>query len=626
MTMRPLCIRHLVFTGPNKEPAEMRFAHGLNVVYGASDTGKSFILESIDFMLGGQGPLRDIPERVGYDRVAMGIDDADGRSFTLLRASSGGNFQLVEGLHDSVPPSVEPRVLASRHNADSEETVSTFLLGLIGLQGRRVRVNKKDETNSLSFRNLCQLTLVNEGQIQKQGSPIESGQVIQRTRELSVFKLLLTGVDDSSLISSSRAAAASQSTSAKIEMLTELIDSYMSRITEDDPTEAELQEQLRKLEASLKREQKTLDSSEENYASLVDQRSDLRRRVRAGADRRAEIRELLARFELLDTHYRSDLKRLEGLIEAGILVEALTAGTCPLCGAAPEHHNRTVDCDGDVSLVVAAGTAERAKIERLRIDLAETVRQLRLEAGSFDRVVPSLNEKLNSLEKQIEVLLPVLSERRSAYSDFVEKRATVQSALTFWQQITDLEARRLALEGGPDIDSQGGNNETITELSSSTLDKFSRIIESILKDWHFPEPPRVHFEQSIRDIVIAGKQRGSRGKGMRAVTHAAFTVGLLEYCRQEQNPHPGFLVLDSPLLAYREPESDDDDLRGTDVQDHIYRYLANLNSGTQSIVIENVDPPGVIQSREQTTLFSRNIKVGRYGFFPPAKASPTSQA
>ncbi len=31
-------------------------------------------------------------------------------------------------------------------------------------------------------------------------------------------------------------------------------------------------------------------------------------------------------------------------------------------------------------------------------------------------------------------------------------------------------------------------------------------------------------------------------------------------------PHPGFVVIDTPLLAYREPEGDDDDLRGTAVQ------------------------------------------------------------
>ena len=73
MTGSPLTLRHLCFTGPQKESASLAFGHGLNVIYGASETGKSFIVEALDFMLGSSSDLRDIPERVGYDRVFLGV-------------------------------------------------------------------------------------------------------------------------------------------------------------------------------------------------------------------------------------------------------------------------------------------------------------------------------------------------------------------------------------------------------------------------------------------------------------------------------------------------------------------------------------------------------------------------
>jgi DNA repair ATPase RecN len=44
-----LQIHHLSFLGPNRPPATVRFEAGFNVLYGASDTGKSFILDSIDY-------------------------------------------------------------------------------------------------------------------------------------------------------------------------------------------------------------------------------------------------------------------------------------------------------------------------------------------------------------------------------------------------------------------------------------------------------------------------------------------------------------------------------------------------------------------------------------------------
>jgi DNA repair ATPase RecN len=62
---RFLQIRHLTFIGTNKPAASVSFGSGFNLIYGASDTGKSFIVESLDFMLGGRRELRDIPERVG---------------------------------------------------------------------------------------------------------------------------------------------------------------------------------------------------------------------------------------------------------------------------------------------------------------------------------------------------------------------------------------------------------------------------------------------------------------------------------------------------------------------------------------------------------------------------------
>src|ERR1700754_4723252 len=93
----------LAFHGPVKEPAVLTLGEGLNVVYGASNTGKSFIVDTIDFMLGGKLPLRDFGERVGYDRILLAIETLDGQSFTIHRSTQGGVFTVYEGLHQAVP-------------------------------------------------------------------------------------------------------------------------------------------------------------------------------------------------------------------------------------------------------------------------------------------------------------------------------------------------------------------------------------------------------------------------------------------------------------------------------------------------------------------------------------------
>ncbi len=297
---------------------------------------------------------------------------------------------------------------------------------------------------------------------------------------------------------------------------------------------------------------------------------ELRRNVELAEGRRAEIDQLLARFELLDRHYGSDLARLEGVREAGTLLAALGPRTCPLCGAAPEHQNHASDCDGNVDDIVRAADAETTKIELLRNELREWVKQLHNEAGRFDALTPRLFKDLKAAEGELEEINPSLSGQRAVYSEVYEKRSTVQSALTLLNMISELQARKTTLEAAPT--KRDEKEESSAELSASTLDKFSTLLEGILTSWNFPDASRVYFDKQSRDFVISGKPRGSRGKGMRAITHAAFTAGLVEYTRANELAHPGFAVLDTPLLAYREPEGEEDDLSGTDVQDRFYEY------------------------------------------------------
>src|ERR1700674_2855723 len=108
MTWSALQLGGISFLGPvGKPPALLEFRSGLNVICGASETGKSFIVEAIDFLLGGSEPLRDIPERVGYDRARLVLQKADETEFTVERSTSGGGFREYEGSWLIDPPTVD---------------------------------------------------------------------------------------------------------------------------------------------------------------------------------------------------------------------------------------------------------------------------------------------------------------------------------------------------------------------------------------------------------------------------------------------------------------------------------------------------------------------------------------
>jgi hypothetical protein len=269
---------------------------------------------------------------------------------------------------------------------------------------------------------------------------------------------------------------------------------------------------------------------------------------------------------------------------------------------------------------VAAARGEIAKIGLLRAELGDTVAGLEQEAAAFNRGLPRLEEQLRTVSSEIETIVaPRLTRMRASYAELADKRGEVREALTMLRTLQDVERRRKALD--QEIEKQPGSTIADGDLPSTIAEAFALCVETILKAWHFPDVGRVFFDPKARDLIIGGKPRISYGKGLRAITHAAFTLGLLEYCRSQETPHPGFVILDSPLLAYRAPEGTEDDLRGTDLNTQFYIYLASQRADRQTIIVENDDPPESIKLLPQTTMFTGNPHSGRFGLFPPLTSS-----
>lgn len=615
--MSDLLIKYLAFFGPHRAPASLKFKRGLNIVCGASDTGKSFISESIDFMLGQEEPVRDIPERAGYDRIRLLLDSDTHQPLTLDRSVEGGNYlayseELFEG-----DPTTEARTLRYKHAASRDDTLSYELLERVGFAGRTLRRNAAGKTRSLSFRDLARLCVVTEEEIQRRSSPVLSGQWVAATAEYAAFKLMLTGVDDSALVSSNDSPARRDRNSGKLELLDQMVAELQFELDEAGIEEEKLLEQKDKLKASIQDRTATLQSVQKELNSLMSSRAEAAKALRDSKARMIEISELVGRFELLDEHYNTDLQRLNAVYESGSLFVHLEKKQCPLCGALPGAQHLEGDCEGNAEAVVQAARAEMNKIIRLRRELAETLSSLHSEYAELEGGLAPLQASYNGYDAELgAVTAPAVSEERSSYNALMKELSEVRVSLEKIENLKKLMQRRddLEDEGGTEND---GIENTKTQISTSVLDEFAKTIQSILEEWDYPDVSRVYFDESKKDIVISGKDRGSTGKGLRAITHAAFTIGLMEFCRERGLPHPGFIVLDSPLLAYWKPEGSDDDLSGTGLKENFYRYLMGISKKNQVIVIENEHPPDFVGKEIPVTVFTKNPNSGRYGFFPP---------
>lgn len=95
-------------------------------------------------MLGAK-ELRDIPERVGYNKILLGIEIIPSRKkFTLIRSTDGGQFLVFDGLHEVDPEDEESSLtLTSKHNEKNTNNISTFLLEKINFNNNYIKSNNQ---------------------------------------------------------------------------------------------------------------------------------------------------------------------------------------------------------------------------------------------------------------------------------------------------------------------------------------------------------------------------------------------------------------------------------------------------------------------------------------------------
>jgi|SRR5690625_213103 len=618
--MKSIQIKQLRFLSKKKEDAIVEFNSGLNVLCGASDTGKSYVAETLDYMFGGSQPPRDIPEAVGYSSIELTLFVEGDGYFLLKRGYDGGDFLLFSSNEkgDKVDQLEE---LSQKFIPEKTESVSGWLLSHLDSLNKKIKRNQSGDKKNLSFRDFARLVIVQETEINKRISPFYSGQVFLKTPEKATVKYLLTGIDDGDEyqveIEKNKLASV-----PKVELIDEWmiglnseIVHHSNKINYPELKPDQIDDLIVNFESSLDSEKAKIQSLKSSINEALEERRIMVETIESRKDRIGEIHELQSRFNLLSEHYSTDLERLETIIESGTLIVFEGSDTCPLCGAKHEHQNSDTDCDANISEIVAAAEKETQKIYSLAKELEATIEILKSEEKELEDANIDSGIKLLEVNKQInENLTSELSSTQDTYSDYIDKIQDLKYLRKLFERQSTLQTQRNKFAPVENDDGEGPE-KVERDLSDSVLDEFSKMLEKMLEQWHYPSSERIHFDKSEFDFVINGVPRGSRGKGFRAITHAAISCTLMLYCSTKDMPHPKFLVLDSPLLAYYEPEGDDDSLIGTDLKEKFYEYLSSQFQEEQVIVIEN-EPPLYELENMNTIHFTRNENKGRYGLFP----------
>ncbi|QIA24997.1 hypothetical protein [Mesorhizobium sp. AA22] len=620
-----LTLNRLTFTGPNGEAATLDFSPGLYVLYGASNTGKSFSVKSLDFLLGAARELPGIAERAPYDRGWLGLELPISGLSTFMRALAGGSLEYHPDLVTSSPTNGANmiRALSGRHDSANTDNVSQFLLNEIGLTGREIATDANGKKRPLSFRDLSKFCIVDETSIQSETSPALSGQYTSVTAERSVFKLMLTGDDDSAIVPVVDRKTFKASTTGKFEVLDDMISALDEKLTADFPNADQLVDQNASLEQTYHNARREFDQAQESIRARLAAKRNYADAISRLEARRAEIHINIGRFEQLQEVYQSDVLRLESIEEAGFLLGLGGDRDCPLCGAIPENqkHARSLD---EIEKTRAAAGAEIAKIKHQSVELETALADLHAEGLQREKELIEAYDGLAHVERGLAELAPTANEARRRLHEALSVRDKVREGLALIEQRASLLDRRTALAA---LRPAAKNERPNLSLPTNVAYDFAQMVSSVLEEWQFPGQRNVSFDETSFDLIIDGKHRRDNGKGVRAITHAAFKVALFLFCRERQLPHPGFVLLDTPLLTYRDPihskagplTPDEAALSNTSLKDFFFEHLSKNGDTCQFLVIENVELPSNIESLGKVETLTGNPATGRAGLFLPAR-------
>ncbi len=580
-------LRKIRLSGPDVPKAEIEFNAGANVLAGQSDTGKSYLLHCLDYILGADELRKRIPEAELYSQLHVEFQEPLGDYLTLERNLSGGELAVHRCRMDDIIDDGE-RVIRSRSGSSQTKDLTSVLLPFAEMAGEaKLRKNDRGETQRLTVRTLLPIFLVNEIAMIDEKSPVVGDGTFDATARKRMFAYLLSGKDDTGIIAAERRDIIRARDQAKLGLIADLLEPLQRKVKSfsDDPNDTI--EKVNNAIGSITAELNA--TTETRTAVLRNLKTEIAELQRAETQIIA-INEVLDRYKLLSARYKSDLGRLDFIAEGAHYFDGLQEVHCPLCDQ-PMSRDHSHVAQKRSADVYAGARAEAAKIKALNTDLSQAITTLEERLADWREGEATSQKNIKDFREHLDrQLAPALSDLNSQLEKLIRRRVELEGARNDKDQLENLQLMKAEIERT----STGKTGTSKWEpLPSVALRNLCKSIETVLIEWQWSAEPRVEFDQADFDIVVDGQSRQSHGKGVRSILHSAFVIGPLRYSSQYEKPHPGFVVLDSPLTSYRKSPSvnNGDGPIPPRIEVGFWKALADVSSMVQVIVIENKEPP-----------------------------------
>lgn len=167
--MNRFYLNKLIVSGGQHQSSIIEFNPGFNLIIGPSNTGKSFIMDCLDYALGAS-PSKTHPSKVldannGYELISLELT-TQGGSVTLNRKIGDSKIEVI---------SSDPSIKNGRYSVSNtaKKNINSVFLSLLGIDSEhKILSSEKGTTQNLSWRTILHFFFLRQADIARETSPL----------------------------------------------------------------------------------------------------------------------------------------------------------------------------------------------------------------------------------------------------------------------------------------------------------------------------------------------------------------------------------------------------------------------------------------------------------------------
>lgn len=584
---------------------EVHFHKGLNYISGPTSTGKTAILELIDYAFGKKNHKSYIEIGESCTDVELEFYISE-NLYKIKRPLSAFKEPVLLQTYDSVKEKFTQARTLKIDVPSNEKSLSYFLLSKLNLTNLIIRGDDFSFRDLFKFSYLKQTNIDNENILNEQNWALNG-------KEKATFEIILDIYD--SLLGDLQQSLKIEKENLKVkEIRYEAVREFLKT------AEVENYETVQVKSVDIDSKLEDINSKIENYKSdilktevgndvneLVVLISDKKEKLSNLRNKFSDQEQYIQKLQLLENQYFADIEKISEQIAGIKAINKYEYLYCPNCLRPISLHEESscLLCHqnmDDIVIEINDLKKERKKLTKKKNELhtyidSEKEKNIRvgLEINKLQDNINSDEEKLDNLTRQyINPLAAEISLLSIKSGQLYEEKKSLNESLKFIEELTNLEMllseKRIEVEG---IEEQI-ERQKYKATKEDKLKQLSEIFSTILLSFDFPNLYEAYIDTKSYLPHVRGRKYSDLGSlGAVTLITMAYYLSIMICSEVKTGNHLGLLMIDTPRKNLG-ASSTSTEFRDEKIYESIINYFLQLGkeckNDFQLIIVNNGYP------------------------------------